>query len=183
MAVKQSVSIYFTDERLSWLDEETKRTGRSRSEIVGAAIDLLRGHASTEEERIRNIVREEIVVHREGVLKLVEDLLAEKGVVDHGTIDHAILARSGQDLITISALELVIKDLEEGNEPTPKEIGNKLGVAAQSVSMCLGRLGIYTDKIDNRNVYKKETIEQIKSDLKKLREREPERPSSSTLSL
>jgi predicted transcriptional regulator len=117
------------------------------------------------------------------VLKLVEDLLAEKGVVDHGTIDHAILARSGQDLITISALELVIKDLEEGNEPTPKEIGNKLGVAAQSVSMCLGRLGIYTDKIDNRNVYKKETIEQIKSDLKKLREREPERPSSSTLSL
>ncbi len=92
MAVKQSVSIYFTDERLSWLDEEAKRTGRSRSEIVGVAIDQLRGHASTEEERIRNIVREEIVVHREGVLKLVEDLLAEHGVVDHGIIDHAIVS-------------------------------------------------------------------------------------------
>ncbi len=183
MAVKQSVSIYFTDERLSWLDEEAKRTGRSRSEIVGVAIDQLRGHASTEEERIRNIVREEIVVHREGVLKLVEDLLAEHGVVDHGIIDHAMLARSGQVLITISALELVIKDLEEGHEPTPKEIGNKLGVAAQSVSMYLGRLGIYTDRIDNRNVYKKEMIERIKSELKKLREREPEKPSSSILSL
>ena len=93
MAVKQSVSIYFTDERLSWLDEETKRTGRSRSEIVGVAIDQLRGHASTEEEWIRNIVREEIVVHREGVLKLVEDLLAEHGVVDHGITDHALLGR------------------------------------------------------------------------------------------
>ena len=70
MSAKQSVSIYFTDERLSWLDEEAKHTGRSRSEIVGAAIDLLRGHETTEEEeRIRNIVREEIIVHREGVLK------------------------------------------------------------------------------------------------------------------
>ncbi len=94
-----------------------------------------------------------------------------------------LLARSGQVLITISALELVIKDLEEGHEPTPKEIGNKLGVAAQSVSMYLGRLGIYTDRIDNRNVYKKEMIERIKSELKKLREREPEKPSSSILSL
>jgi hypothetical protein len=183
MAVKQSVSIYFTDERLSWLDEETKRTGRSRSEIVGVAIDQLRGHASTEEEWIRNIVREEIVVHREGVLKLVEDLLAEHGKADHGIIDHALLARRGQILITISALELIIKDLEEGNEPTPKEIGNKLGVAAQSVGMYLGRSGIYTDRIDNRNVYKKEMIERIKSELKKLREQEPEKPSSSILSL
>lgn len=183
MAAKQSVSIYFTDERLSWLDEEAKHTGRSRSEIVGAAIDLLRGHETTEEERIRNIVREEIIVHREGVLKLVEDLLAEHSVVDHGIIDHAILARSGQVLITISALELIIKDLEQGHEPTPKEIGNKLGVAAQSVSMYLGRLGIYTDKIDKRHVYRKNAIEQIKSELKKLKERTIDNQPPSILSL
>jgi hypothetical protein len=44
-------------------------------------------------------------------------------------------------------------------------------------------LGIYTDRIDNRNVYKKEMIERIKSELKKLREPEPEKPSSSIMSL
>ncbi len=183
MGAKQSVSIYFTDERLCWLDEEAKRTGRSRSEIVGAAIDLLRGHETTEEERIRNIVRDEIIVHREMALKLVEDLLAEHVVVDHGIIDHAMLARRGQVLITISALELLIKDLEEGHEPTPKEVGNKLGVAAQSVSMYLGRLGIYTDKIDEKHLYKKEMLKQIKSELMKLKERKRDDQSSSILSL
>ena len=86
-----------------------------------------------------------------------------------------MLARSGQVLITISALELITKDLEQGHEPTPKEIGYKLGVAAQSVSMYLGRLGIYTDIIDKIHVYKKEMIVQIKSELMKLKEREPER--------
>lgn len=80
MPPKQARTIYFSKDRLKWIEEESKSTGKPLSRILGDCIDAMRGKKSVDEVFIRSIVQEEIARHREESLIHMNELIRKYGL-------------------------------------------------------------------------------------------------------
>lgn len=82
MPPKQARTIYFSKDRLEWIEKESKCTGKPLSKIIGDCIDARRGIKSADESLVRSIVHEEIARHREESMRQMNELILKYGLND-----------------------------------------------------------------------------------------------------
>jgi hypothetical protein len=72
--MSKSVSIYFDDDNMEWLDAEALRTKQSRSQIVAKGLKCLRHR---ERESLREMLLEELDKHKAEIYAYVDEKIAE----------------------------------------------------------------------------------------------------------